>query len=141
MRRGCTRIERICAVLVRENSLDPRVANSNRLLLMVVFAKFLGQEQGREGLVNDSEQVMAAVRCDANAGSECVVHHVFSCSLPRTWPSSCSRTVSKSMRCCSPWLPAVVNSLSLASVGSTNQPQPAALASSQMVWPEGKPGR
>src|SRR5262245_31614208 len=45
---------------------------------------------------------------------------------------------------CSPWLPGVVNSLSSHGVGSTNQPQPAALWSIQIVlttWPSIAPDR
>src|SRR5262245_55641644 len=43
------------------------------------------------------------------------------------------------MRFCSPWLPVVVYSESSRGVGSTDQPQPAALSSSQMVWPAARP--
>jgi hypothetical protein len=49
------------------------------------------------------------------------------CSEPSMWSSACSRTVSKSIRFISPWLPGVVNSLSSPAVGSMNQPRPAAL--------------
>src|SRR5262249_41082652 len=60
-------------------------------------------------------------------------------SWPSRWPTSCRSAPSRSMRRCSPWLPGVVNSLLSAGVGSTNQPQPAAFWSSQIVWPEARP--
>src|SRR5262245_33788127 len=46
---------------------------------------------------------------------------------------------SASIRRFSPWLPRRMNSLSLRGVLSTNQPQPAALSSSQIVLPEARP--
>ena len=61
---------------------------------------------------------------DISAVSVSIITPVSLCSYPNTWPSVCSRIVSRSMRCCPPWLPDLMNSLSSHGVLSTDQTRP-----------------
>ena len=58
---------------------------------------------------------------------------------PRTWPISCTSTVTKSIRSTASALIVLPNSSSSFGVGSTNQPQPAAVRSSAIAEPRASP--
>ena len=58
---------------------------------------------------------------------------------PRTWPISCTSTVSRSIRSATSGACPLLNSSSSFGVGSTNQPQPAAVRSSAIEEPRASP--